>query len=209
MAIKCWAPGCNHNNKRDSCRFFRFPKNKTLLKKWLSLLRRDGIPGSGARVCNCHFREGKKTNLPELQMHNVDKLFNPDHLSPQKRRKTSAQILCNSSRSLDQPNTSVASDELRCSQDDVAAATPSCSGTHTLLEAENYLQGLELERKEKLIKSIGRSMSYIQICDSDKYVLHYTGLPSHTIFASLYELIKDIEINYYLKCKVLKIERID
>nr|CAI5823072.1 unnamed protein product [Callosobruchus analis] len=112
MAITCWAPGCNHNNKRDSCRFFRFPKNKTLLKKWLSLLS-------------------------------------------------------NSSRSLDQPNTSVASDELRCSQDDVAAATPSCSGTHTLLEAENYLQGLELERKEKLIKSIGRSMSYIQICDSD------------------------------------------
>nr|CAI5861068.1 unnamed protein product [Callosobruchus analis] len=118
MAITCWTPGCNHNNKRDSCRFFRFPKNKTLLKKWLSLLRevqdflvskklwlltsyhlpnpicrRDGIPGSGARVCNCHFREGKKTNLPELQMHNVDKLFNPDHLSPQKRRKTSAQIL--------------------------------------------------------------------------------------------------------------------
>nr|CAI5822686.1 unnamed protein product [Callosobruchus analis] len=148
MVITCWAPGCNHNNKRDSCRFFRFPKNKTLLKKWLSLLRRDGIPGSGARVCNCHFREGKKTNLPELQMHNVDN---------------------NSSRSLDQPNTSVASDELRCSQDDVAAATPSCSGTHTLLEAENYLQGLELERKEKLIKSIGRSMSYIQICDSDKF----------------------------------------
>nr|CAI5839873.1 unnamed protein product [Callosobruchus analis] len=93
MAITCWAPGCNHNNKRDSCRFFRFPKNKTLLKKWLSLLRRDGIPGSGARVCNWLFREEKKTNLPELQMHNVDKLFNPDHLSPQKRRKTSAQIL--------------------------------------------------------------------------------------------------------------------
>ncbi|VEN63486.1 unnamed protein product, partial [Callosobruchus maculatus] len=174
MAITCWAPGCNHNNQRDSCKFFRFPKNKTLLKKWLSLLRRDAIPGSGARVCHCHFRDGKKTNLPELQKHNVDKLFNPHHLSPQrkeKRGKTSAHTPSNSSLFLGQPSASVASDEPRYSQEliDAGTATPSCSTSNVLLEAENYLQGLELERKDKIIKSLGISMTYVQIRDSDKY----------------------------------------
>nr|CAI5863140.1 unnamed protein product [Callosobruchus analis] len=50
-----------------------------------------------------------------------------------------------------------------CSQDiDVAAATPSFSGTNMLLKAE-----IELELKEKIIKSKGINMSCRQICNSD------------------------------------------
>lgn len=52
-------------------------------------------------------------------------------------------------------------------------------------------------------------MSYFRICESDKLILEYTGLPTRHIFNSLYCLIENININYYLKWKVEKIDRRD
>ncbi|KAJ8938171.1 hypothetical protein NQ318_011936, partial [Aromia moschata] len=86
MAITCWAPECNHNNVKDTCKFFRFPLDMKTRRVWLTLLRRDAVPGTGARVCSCHFRDGKKENGPEIFLHSKGKLFEKHHLSPEKRK---------------------------------------------------------------------------------------------------------------------------
>jgi hypothetical protein len=45
--------------------------------------RRDATPG--ARLCSCHFRDGKKENGPELFAHNIAQAFEPHHLTPEKK----------------------------------------------------------------------------------------------------------------------------
>jgi hypothetical protein len=54
----------------------------------------------------------------------------------------------------------------------------------------------------------------LRFCDqnvqgSDKLILLYSGLPNHSTFEALYDLIKDVELNYYLDWAVQKIEKID
>ena len=78
-----------------------------------------------------------------------------------------------------------------------------------VLEAKNYLLKMEIERKDKIAESLQIQMSYLHICESDKLILEYTGLPTRNIFESLFKLIEDVEINYYLKWKVEKLNRID
>lgn len=51
------------------------------------MFRRDAEPGPGARVCSCHFREGNKTNGPEIFQHNIEKRFVTHYLSPEAKAK--------------------------------------------------------------------------------------------------------------------------
>jgi hypothetical protein len=51
--------------------------------------RRDATPG--ARLCSCHFRDGKKENGPELFAHNIEQAFEPHHPTAEKKqRRTSS-----------------------------------------------------------------------------------------------------------------------
>lgn len=67
MAITCWVSECNHNNLREGCKFYRFPKDDDTLKKWLMILKRDVNPEPHDRVCSCHFPDGEKQNLPGIE----------------------------------------------------------------------------------------------------------------------------------------------
>ncbi|KAJ8911698.1 hypothetical protein NQ315_017151, partial [Exocentrus adspersus] len=97
----------------------------------------------------------------------------------------------------------------------VSDAGPSISGVDpskpsvAMYEAELYLAQLEIERKENLIKSLRICMRYEHIYDSDKLILEYTGLPTRMIFESLYELIEEVENNYYSNWQVHKLRKID
>ena len=46
------------------------------------------MPSKHARVCSCHFREGKKLNGPEMFEWNKDKLFAEQRRTPRKKKKT-------------------------------------------------------------------------------------------------------------------------
>lgn len=37
--VLCWAPGCNHYNVREKCKFFRFPKDQKVRNRWIQLTR--------------------------------------------------------------------------------------------------------------------------------------------------------------------------
>ncbi|KAL1488726.1 hypothetical protein ABEB36_014525 [Hypothenemus hampei] len=79
MMAKCWAAKCKHYSQRETCKFFRFPKEKKKKSRWKRLLMKNAEPGPGAYVCSCHFRDGKKENGPEIFQHNIGKRFNfPD-----------------------------------------------------------------------------------------------------------------------------------
>ncbi|XP_031332217.1 uncharacterized protein LOC116162686 [Photinus pyralis] len=73
--VLCWAPGCNHYNQRETCRFFKFPTEPRLRAKWKQLVRRSIEPGSGAFLCSCHFPDGRKENGPKLFEYNREKRF--------------------------------------------------------------------------------------------------------------------------------------
>ena len=45
------------------------------------------MPSKHSRVCSCHFREGKKSNGPEMFERNKDKLFTEQRGSPPKKKK--------------------------------------------------------------------------------------------------------------------------
>ncbi|KAG5871417.1 hypothetical protein JTB14_004579 [Gonioctena quinquepunctata] len=84
--VMCWAPGCHHYNQREVCKFFKFPKDPQLKKKWILLVRRDIEPGPGAFLCSCHFIDGKRENGPQLFEHNRKKRFN--FSTPEKRKRS-------------------------------------------------------------------------------------------------------------------------
>lgn len=77
--------------------------------------------------------------------------------------------------------------------------------SNIILEAENSLLKMEIERKDKIINTLQMHMSYENICQSDKLILEYTGLPTRNVFESLFTLLKDVDIKYYLKWNVQKI----
>ena len=51
--------------------------------------REDREPSKYSRVCSCHFRDGQKTNGPEMFDRNKDKLFTEQRGPPTKRKKNS------------------------------------------------------------------------------------------------------------------------
>lgn len=57
--MRCAVFGCDNNNSKNSAtkwRFFHFPKDKTLLKKWVHFCRRtDEINIKNACICEVYF----------------------------------------------------------------------------------------------------------------------------------------------------------
>lgn len=51
--------------------------------------RRIDEPGPGARICSCHFKDGKKNNGPTILLHRPHH-FIPHHLTPEKKKKRSS-----------------------------------------------------------------------------------------------------------------------
>ncbi|XP_046559285.1 uncharacterized protein LOC124268354 [Haliotis rubra] len=82
--VICFVFGCNHRSGRESCNFYRFPKEKRSL--WGRLSRRlDRCPSSeNDRICSCHFQNGDKSTNPTLFPHNEGKLFQFEDLTPKR-----------------------------------------------------------------------------------------------------------------------------
>ncbi|KAJ8966442.1 hypothetical protein NQ317_012683 [Molorchus minor] len=97
--VMCWVLGCKHYNVRERCKFYKFPKDVKERDKWIRLLRRNKKPGPGASVCSCHFRDGVKSNGPEIFAHDVSRrgqlLF-----TPTEKQKTKSNPMQSNSPSL-------------------------------------------------------------------------------------------------------------
>ena len=37
--VQCFVPDCNHQSERETCSFFRFPKEEKEKKRWITLIR--------------------------------------------------------------------------------------------------------------------------------------------------------------------------
>ncbi|XP_031356071.1 uncharacterized protein LOC116180298 [Photinus pyralis] len=225
MGITCWAPDCYHNNMREKCQFFRFPKEMKEFRKWKRLLRRDADPGPGARVCSCHFKDGDRKNAPEIFEHNVKRKFHIHYLSPEaKKRRVFMEDESREGPSTmpdpipymeqklaePQPGPSGLSVEIESSPETARSQTTEASiKSIPMLEAEMYLLKLELERKEKMLKTLRVVFTYAHICERDDMISEYTGLPSRGIFESLLFLVQNEQIIYYSKWKVHKISVTD
>jgi hypothetical protein len=110
------------------------------------------------------------------------------------------------------PSTSAAITELgvplpSSSKDDVFPSTE--SGGSAVAEAENYFLRQQIEELNKKMSYMSLRFCYQNVQGSDKLILLYSGLPKHSTFEALYDLFKDVELNYYLGWAVQKIENID
>lgn len=85
--------------------------------------------------------------------------------------------------------------------------TATTSSSSVVLEAELYIVKGELERKERLLKQVQCKFTYSQICEKDKLILKYTGLPNRNIIESLDKLVANINTHYYLKWTVQKLSQ--
>ncbi|KAL9976555.1 hypothetical protein ACROYT_G013874 [Oculina patagonica] len=88
--VHCFAPECDNHSKSHKCSFFGFPskeKKRDEYRRWIRLLRKDREPGKHARVCSCHFRNGNKSNGPEIFKRNEDKIFPVEEGESKKKKK--------------------------------------------------------------------------------------------------------------------------
>lgn len=227
MVISCWAPECTHNSLKDPCKFFTFPCIPTRRKRWLQLIRRDGIPGIGELMCSCHFRDGNEVNDPEIFAHNEQKLFKEHYLSQEY-----TTMRKNAKRKLDISHENTEVIDGYSSQDE-PMVSPSTSepmpgpskrepmpgppirelipGSSTkeadiiMLKAENDRLKLEVEKSKEIIRTMRLHFSYTHICENDALILEYTGLPNRKIYESLLFVLQDLDIKYYLERKVEKL----
>ncbi|XP_050056157.1 uncharacterized protein LOC126549819 [Aphis gossypii] len=220
----CWAVGCNHHNQREKCKFFTLPKDTKTRNKWLKLLRRSDQPGRGCVVCSCHFKNGLRINGPELQEH-LKKAFNNDFPPPSKKIQSIKKITI-PSIPIDMPscetNTQNALDvdrdmkskvdenseieilnlnkkiDLNLDSKSVSVLPTQSIQSVTVLETENYFLKNENEKLKSKLYKLSVAFSYETICNSDELVNLYTGLPNSAVFNSLFEMFKDVNLNYFL-----------
>lgn len=86
---------------------------------------------------------------------------------------------------------------------------PLPSPSSAVLEAENNFLKQEVTEKDIKLQYLSNRMSFEAIADNSELILLYTGRPNALIFRSLFELVKDIKINYYFKWNVDKVSRYD
>ncbi|XP_030753579.1 uncharacterized protein LOC115880504 [Sitophilus oryzae] len=182
--VMCWAPDCKHYSVRETCKFFRFPKDIKKRKKWKKLTSED----------------------TEIEIKTISE--NPEVLTcvrPETSAGESGEEICpttsgtTSSAMLEEENYL-----LRKENDELKLKTSS-----VLLEAENYFLRKENDDLKAKLKNLSLRFMFDHIKDNEKLVLLYTGLPNSNIFMSLFNLVKDVDINYYYNWKVEKVKRID
>ena len=90
-----------------------------------------------------------------------------------------------------------------------SAAQSVSAASNVALEVEGYFLKQRLQECEEKIKYLSVRFSYENIKNNDRLVLLYTGLPKSTIFETLFKLIENIEIKWYLKWGIKKLNKID
>ncbi|KAK5639798.1 hypothetical protein RI129_010609 [Pyrocoelia pectoralis] len=186
--MMCFAPECKHYSEKHMCKFFTFPKNVKERKRWIKLIRRaDRDPNDGSRICSCHFKDGVKQNGPTLFLHNVKKRL-VFHSPPKGNNETNVTT--------------------EIEEETVLVSVPSTSSS-VLAEAENMLLQKEVVQLTSQLNHLEMSFSFKHIEDKDDLVVLYTGLPNKKIFLSVFNLLKNIDKNYYLGWNVTCVSDID
>ncbi len=90
-----------------------------------------------------------------------------------------------------------------------SAAQSVSAASNVALEVEVYFLKQRLQECEEKIKYLSVRFSYENIKNNDRLVLLYTGLPKSTIFETLFKLIENIEVKWYLKWGIKKLNKID
>ena len=157
--------------------------------------REDKKPGKHSRVCSCHFREGKKSNGPEIFERNRDKLFAEQRGSPSKKKKTVPKEKTLAEMIEDaQSNEPLSIEE---EKEDRPRTTQ-----EVILEAELDLAKRALNNLEEKVKYKTWSYSVTEL--SDDVVRMETGLPTKEVFEIVVRhalRFKD-SINYFAGWKV-------
>lgn len=65
------------------------------------------------------------------------------------------------------------------------------------MEAENYFLKQQVEMLQQQLGSLQLAFIFENIAEDDNLVVLYTGLPNKKIYLALFNLFKDVEINYY------------
>lgn len=159
-------------------------------------------PGAGAFVCSCHFPKGDRENLPVLFKHNAENRFSCS--SPEKRKRRS-----NPESTVVEPQLPKAQEE--SPNDMEIQPQPSTSGlsagpSAVVLESEIFFLRQKVADYET---TPGRAFSFKDIEGKDSLCKLYTGLPTVAIFMTLFALLENIPIAYYLGWNVEKMPKID
>ena len=173
--VQCFVPDCNHQSEAQDCSFFRFPGCQKERKRWEKLIRRgDKGPTSSSRVCSCHFRDGKKVNLPTVFKRNAGKIFEEQEPVKRKPKATTKVLQENSPKQVQVPN--------HCTDDANNVDRPTRPDEKVLLQIELDSVKRELE-KERAGNSYHRERYSVKNL-SDDVVRMETGLPNKQIFNS-------------------------
>lgn len=77
-------------------------------------------------------------------------------------------------------------------------------------ESENALLKIEIERLNSTINSLKKQpFSFEFIEDNDEAITYYTGMPNKTVICLLFDIFKNVSINYFLGWNVERISRTD
>lgn len=211
---QCFHPDCNHTSESHCCRFFSFPdqkKHKTLYDKWISFVRRgDRKPSKHSRLCSCHFKDGRKENMPTISDRNRHKLFDslgllpgtgptpPSTPTPKKKRKVSAEPtkLPTVASVLEEIKENSEPCSTECSQEEKT------SSKEALLSIELDMTSTELAKHKEV--SSYYSAHYSAKSLSPEVIRMETGLPTKDVFDIVVGYVSRFkgEINYYAGWKV-------
>jgi len=78
-----------------------------------------------------------------------------------------------------------------------------------VVDAENYFLQKENEELKLKLNNLAIAFTYENLSQNDDLINSYTGLPSNAVFMALYNLVKNVEFNYYLKWTVETISKPD
>ncbi|XP_065056842.1 uncharacterized protein LOC135685039 [Rhopilema esculentum] len=202
--VQCFAPDCNHQSERETCKFYRFPKSPSEFERWKKLLRRqDRAPGSNSRVCSCHFRDELKVNGPEIFKRNADKFFPTTEVRKPKIAKKVKPAPEN-------PSGLMLVSDIVEQYYASAASTSRENNTETptrevLLQIE--VENLRKEVKDLKIKGTYQREVYSVLSLKDEVICMETGLTNKDIFLIVVNFVRRFsnDIDYYYGWKVDKI----
>ena len=176
------------------CDFREFREFRDFLEIRVFDLAGDKGPTSSSCVCSCHFRDGKKVNLPTVFKRNAGKIFEEQEPVKRKPKATTKVLQENSPTQVQVPN--------HCTDDANNFDRPTRPDEKVLLQIEldSVKRELEKERAGNLYHRERHSVKGL----SDDVVRMETGLPNKQIFKIVVAYVRRFEdfLNYFAGWKV-------
>lgn len=152
--------------------------------------RQDRDPSAYSRVCSCHFREGKKSNGPEIFERNANKLFPSDGRPPKKKRKKSELSV----QDMVQAH--------KAKQEEAKPPQEKIPTSQIILEAELDCVKNELKQQEQSTQY--KKGHYSASTLSSEVIRMETGLPTKEVFQIVVNYVSRFKnsVSYYAGWRV-------